>query len=165
MANDTCEATITKRLACWWRHQQLVAMSFLYLFTLFQKYTKNHKYNFFYVPTSSYFTALLFSILCFPFFSFFQTLKNFRHTRESTGEASIASHPCGFVSFQPICYNGNIEEAKAHTLISNFKTILFVCGFPPITECAAEAWISGCHHSSFLPALLLINSRDSSCCS
>ena len=33
------------------------------------------------------------------------------------------------------------------------------------SEGAAEAWISGCHRSPFLPAPLLIGSRDSSCCS
>ena len=64
-------------------------------------------------PTSLCFTVLLFH----SFFSFLFILSNIEeHTRESTGKVSIASRPCGFDSFYPLCYNRSIEEAKAHTL-------------------------------------------------
>jgi len=69
MAKDTCEATITKRLA--WLVEPLVVSSHeFFSFPLcFRNTIKNHKYLLFYVLTSSCFT-ILFSFLFFVFFSF-----------------------------------------------------------------------------------------------
>jgi len=69
MAKDTCEATITKRLA--WLVELLVVSSheFSYIFTLFWKYIKNHKNHLFYVSHFFVFhRTLLFSFFVF-FFS------------------------------------------------------------------------------------------------
>ena len=106
-------------------------MSFLYLFTLFQKYSKNHKHFIFYVPTSAYFTVLLFSILYFLFFSFFKTLKNFEHTRESTGKVSIASRPCGFDPFSLYAIQEVSRKSKCTHFKYQFQNIHILCAVFP----------------------------------
>ena len=132
MANDTCEATITKRLACQWSHQQLVAMSFLSFSLCFRNNTKNHKYILFNVSflVSIVHFSFHFVFLFFIFFSF-DSLKHRRTINTHVNKpVKLLSLPLMWIQpIQPLCYNKSIKEAKAHTL---FKTTLFMHSFPPI---------------------------------
>ena len=69
MVKDPCEATITKRLACQWSNQQLVAMSFLSSFFFFSLLCfKNQIQNSFIIFLWLFFTPSQFTIV-FIFFT------------------------------------------------------------------------------------------------
>ena len=69
------------------------------------------------------------------------------------------STPLGFI----ICTRGlHLTTLNSYVQILEYGLRWPYCSR---SEGAAKAWISGCYRSPFLPASLLIGSRDFSCCS
>ena len=130
IAKDTCEATITKRLA--WLVEPLVVSShqFSFFFTFFRYISKNPNIFFFIFLTS------LFSLYPSLFILYFFSFDSLKHWRNFNTHVNI---PVKLLSLSvPVdstrlasCYNRSIEEAKALTFNSWFQNIHFSCTIFP----------------------------------
>ena len=126
MANDTCEATITKRLA--WLVEPLVFSSHGFSFSSY--FVLDIQIKITKTIFSMFLTSSCFIVL-FSFHSlfFFYSLKHWRNFNTHVNiSVKFLSLPVSMDSTRlPLCYNRSIEEAKVRTFNSWSQNIHFSC--------------------------------------